>query len=1021
MKRYNHSAIEKKWQKEWSKKKVYRALGDSKKKKKYVLDMFPYPSGAGLHVGHPKGYIGSDVYARMKRMQGFNVLHPMGYDAFGLPAEQYAVTHNIHPRKAVLENVKTFENQLSIIGLSYDWDRKVNTTDPEYYRWTQWIFLQIYNSWYDKKKDKAEPIETLIKRFAKEGNAHVDAVVDENTPIFTSTEWKSKSPKERQEILMKYRLAYEGFAEVNWCPELGTVLANDEVLDGPNGSLVSERGGFPVEKKQMRQWFMRITAYADRLLSGLETIDWPSNIKEIQRNWIGKSEGALLKFKIEKSKIKITDQNVKGEFIEIFTTRADTLFGATYVVLAPEHKLILNLKSEILNWEEVQKYITGKNPTPGVGEKTGIKLDGVMAVNPANGEKIPVFVADYVLSGYGTGAVMGVPAHDERDFQFAEKYNVPIKEVVLPNIIDKRNPPIVGKKVVERKNVHPIVLDPKTGKYLALKWKTFDWVTFPMGGVEEGEDIVEAAKREVKEETGFTNLKLIKVLQGQARAEYFAAHKDQNRVSYTTAVLFELVDHTQIEISEEEQRNHDVIWLDEAHLDYEHMTHAEVGIWKDKRNANHGAYLGPGILINSGEFSGLTDEEARTLITKKVGGKIVTKYKMRNAIFARQRYWGEPIPLFYDKDGIIGEVNKLPLELPNVKSYQPTGTGESPLASVPAWVKKGYETNTMPGWAGSSWYFLRYMDPKNKKEIASKKALSYWGQVDMYVGGAEHATGHLLYSRFWNKFLKDIGVVTFEEPFKTLRNQGMIQGADGRKMSKRWGNVINPDDVVKTYGADTLRVYEMFMGPFEAGLPWSTENIIGSRRFVERVWRVQKKIKDQKSPARPHESTRSGAGGKIKIEEEKKLETLIHQTIQKVTGDIDTFSMNTAVSAMMILLNEMEKSEKIEKKHFEIFLKLMHPFAPHVTEELWKTLGNKTTLVIESWPKADPQKMKSSEVTIAVQINGKVRGEVKVATGSTQDEVLQALKSESQITKWLGQGEYKKVIYIENRLINIVI
>lgn len=1008
MKRYNHTAIEKKWQKEWAKKKVYRASNDSKKKKKYVLDMFPYPSGAGLHVGHPKGYIGSDVYARMKRMQGFNVLHPMGYDAFGLPAEQYAVTHNIHPRKAVIENVKTFESQLSLIGLSYDWDRKVNTTDPDYYRFTQWIFLEIYNSWYDKSKNKAQSIESLIKIFAKEGNSKVNAVADENTPLFTAAEWKAKKPKEKQDILMKYRLAYEGFAEVNWCPELGTVLANDEVLDGPNGTLVSERGGFPVEKKQMRQWFMRITAYADRLLSGLDTLDWPSNIKEIQRNWIGKSEGAEITFKLfAKRDVEL------GHSATVFTTRADTLFGATYVVLAPEHSLVEKLSSHVENIGEVIEYkktVAGKPielRTDGTKEKTGVELKGVYAENPVNGEKIPVWIADYVLASYGTGAVMAVPAHDERDFEFVQKYSLPIKEVVLPNIIDKRNPPIAGKKVVERKNVHPIVVDPKTGKYLALKWKTFDWVTFPMGGVEEREDIVEAAMREVKEETGFTNLKLIKVLPGQARAEYFAAHKDQNRVSYTTAVLLELVDHTQIEISEEEQKNHDIIWLDEAHLDYEHMTHAEIGIWKDKRSASHGAYLGPGILINSSEFSGLTDDEARKMITKKVGGKIVTKYKMRNAIFARQRYWGEPIPLSYDKEGIIHEVSKLPLTLPDVKSYQPTGTGESPLASVPAWVKKGYETNTMPGWAGSSWYFLRYMDPKNKKEIASKKALSYWGQVDMYVGGAEHATGHLLYSRFWNMFLKDIGVAKFDEPFKTLRNQGMIQGADGRKMSKRWGNVINPDDVVETYGADTLRVYEMFMGPFEAGLPWSTENIIGSRRFIERVWRLGEKIKDQKS--------------KIKTEEEKKLETIVHKTIQKVTEDIDTFSHNTAVSALMIALNEMEKQEKIPIELFSMFLTVMHPFAPHVTEELWKTIGGKGLLATEAWPKADPKKMKSASVTIAVQINGKVRGMVEISTGGDQHEALIAVKKDENIAKWLTSDAYKKVIFIENRLINIVI
>lgn len=867
MKRYNHTAIEKKWQKEWKKKKVYRTESDSKKKKEYVLDMFPYPSGAGLHVGHPKGYIGSDVYARMKRMQGFNVLHPMGYDAFGLPAEQYAIAHKIHPRKAVLENVKTFESQLSIIGLSYDWDRKVNTTDPEYYRWTQWIFLQIYNSWYDVSKNKAQPVERLIKQFKKEGNANVNAVCDEHTPVFTAAEWNIKSTKEQQDILMKYRLAYEGYAEVNWCPKLGTVLANDEVVDGSDGKPVSERGGYPVEKKQMRQWFMRITAYAERLLSGLDTINWSDSVKEIQKNWIGKSEGAEIKFQISNSKF----QNNLGE-IAVFTTRADTLFGATYIVLAPEHPLVGKLSSHIENIGEVTEYKTtvANKPlelrTDGSKEKTGIELKGICATNPATGEQIPVWIADYVLASYGTGAVMAVPAHDERDFEFAQKYNLPITSV-----IDSQN------NILEK------------------------------------------------------------------------------------------------------------------------------------------AYTEEGILHNCGEFSGMTSVHAKKAITEKVGGKIVTKYKMRNAIFARQRYWGEPIPLWTDADGIIHAVDehKLPLTLPNVTSYEPTGTGESPLASVPLWAKKGFETNTMPGWAGSSWYFLRYMDPKNKKEIASKKALSYWGQVDMYVGGAEHATGHLLYARFWNKFLKDIGIVKHEEPFKTLRNQGMIGGADGRKMSKRWGNVVNPDDVVKTYGADTLRVYEMFMGPFEAGLPWNTENIIGSRRFVERVWRLGERIKNQTSKI-------------AHTEESKKIETVIHKTIQKVTNDIQNFAFNTAISSLMIALNELEKNTTetqvyVQRKDFELFLKLLHPFAPHVTEEIWKELGNKTTLVKEMWPKADVKKIKETQVTIAVQINGKTRGEAIIGVDSEEKDVLLLVYKNQDITKWIGDKEPKKVIYVKNRLINIVI
>lgn len=1014
MKRYNHTAVEKKWQKEWQKKKVYRTESNSKKKKQYVLDMFPYPSGAGLHVGHPKGYIGSDVYARMKRMQGFNVLHPMGYDAFGLPAEQYAITHKIHPRKAVLENIKIFERQLSIIGLSYDWDRKVNTTDPEYYRWTQWIFLQIYNSWYDVSKNKAQSIDVLQKRFTKEGNAHVQAVCDENIPLFTASDWKTKTPKEQQDILMKYRLAYEGYAEVNWCPQLGTVLANDEVVDGPDGTLVSERGGYPVEKKQMRQWFMRITAYAERLLSGLDTVQWSDHIKEIQRNWIGKSEGSEITFQISHSKSKDT----LGE-VSVFTTRADTLYGATYVVLAPEHPLVEKLSSHIENISEVLEYktkaqnTTAEMRTDGTKEKTGVRLKGISAVNPVNGERIPVWIADYVLASYGTGAVMAVPAHDERDFEFAEKYNLPIKHVIIPRIVDKKFPPVEGQEYVKRQTIHALVYNPKTNKYLCLNWKHFPWTTFIVGGVEDGENPIDAAQREVQEETGYKHLAFKRLLGGPVQGVYNAAHKKQNRIAYTQGILFELVDEERDVVDAEESEKHEVEWLPFEALTPERMTCAELGEWLDRLHVPEKAYTKEGVLYESGEFSDMENNVVKKAITEKVGGNIVTKYKMRNAIFARQRYWGEPIPLWTDKDGIIHEVDekKLPLKLPDVKSYEPTGTGESPLASVPLWTKKGFETNTMPGWAGSSWYFLRYMDPKNKKEIASKKALSYWGQVDTYVGGAEHATGHLLYARFWNKFLKDIGVVKHEEPFKALRNQGMIGGEDGRKMSKRWGNVINPNDVVATYGADTFRIYEMFMGPFEASLPWNTENIIGSRRFVERVWRLGQLVIDNQ---------------KLKAKVDPELETVLHKTIQKVTNDIENFSHNTAVSALMILLNEMEKvagtkQSHISRKDFEMFLKILHPFAPHVTEELWKDLGNKTTLVKEMWPKVDPRKMKVSTVTIVVQVNGKMRGEVVVDTDSEESEVLAKVKNNSQIQKWIEDSVVKKVIFIKNRLINIVI
>lgn len=997
---YDHRAIEKKWQTEWAKKKAYKAENSprgARKKKYYVLDMFPYPSGAGLHVGHPKGYIGSDVFARFKRMQGFNVLHPMGYDAFGLPAEQYALQHNIHPREAVIRNIKTFESQLKIIGLSYDWDRTVNTTDPEFYRWTQWIFLKLYDAWYDTAKQKARPVSELIKIFEKSGNGGVRAacgsVVD-----FSATEWKTKTAKEQQDILMQYRLAYEGYSEVNWSPQLGTVLANDEIIDGPNGP-VSERGGFPVEKKSMRQWFLRITAYADRLLAGLDGLDWSSHIKEIQRNWIGKSEGSLIRFKVVGS----------TSDIEIFTTRPDTLFGVTYVVLAPENALVQTLKPQIKNWAAVESYIeqTRQKKTEERGaekEKTGVVLEGVTAINPINGERVPVWIADYVLADYGTGAVMAVPAHDERDFDFAAVHGLPVKYVITPFIVDKKFPPVAGQPFVARPNIHAIVRDPKTNTYLCLNWKKFPWTTFIVGGVEAGEDAISAAKREVLEETGYKNIRFVRYLGGPVKAHYNAAHKKQNREAITRGILFELVDNARDKVATEESDAFDVEWLPLSALTPERMTCAELAEWLYFLKQENGAYTGTGLLYNSGEFTGKESESVMDAITKKAGGMRTTTYKMRDAVFARQRYWGEPIPLRHDKKGLIQPLAEkdLPLKLPNVASYQPTGTGDSPLAAVPAWIKKGYETNTMPGWAGSSWYFLRYMDPKGKRALADKKAIAYWKNVDMYVGGAEHATGHLLYSRFWHKFLKDIGVAVTEEPFMRLRNQGMILGSDNRKMSKRWGNVINPDDVVGQLGADTLRVYEMFMGPFDASLPWSTDNIVGSRRFLERVWKLNARVN-------------------AKAADPSSFEMLIHKTIKKVTEDIENFTFNTSVSALMIVVNEMEKLEKISRKNFELFLKVLSPFAPHLAEELWRSLGNKTLVVLEKWPTANPKKMIQQEFIVVIQINGKMRGSLMVPAGASEEEVTSRALALPEIEKWLIGKEIVKKIYIPGKLLNVVI
>ncbi|WP_020060261.1 leucine--tRNA ligase [Bacillus sp. 123MFChir2] len=798
---FNHQEIEKKWQAYWEENKTFRTPDETDKPKFYALDMFPYPSGAGLHVGHPEGYTATDILSRMKRMQGYNVLHPMGWDAFGLPAEQYALDTGNSPAEFTEQNINTFRNQIKALGFSYDWDREVNTTDPSYYKWTQWIFLQLF----------------------EKGLAYVDEI------------------------------------PVNWCPALGTVLANEEVIDG-----VSERGGHPVERRPMRQWMLKITAYADRLLEDLDELDWPESLKDMQRNWIGRSEGAEVHFKIDGTDEKFT----------VFTTRPDTLFGATYCVLAPEHALVAEITTEKQK-EAVEAYIDSVKAksdlerTELAKEKTGV-FTGAYAINPVNGEKLPIWIADYVLASYGTGAVMAVPAHDERDYEFAKTFDLPMKEVV------------------------------------------------------EGGDITK-----------------------------------------------------------------------EAHT-------------------------GDGAHINSAFLDGLNKEAAivkmiEWLEVTSAGNQKVT-YRLRDWLFSRQRYWGEPIPVIHWEDGTMTAVKdeELPLVLPKTENIRPSGTGESPLANIDEWVnvvdpetgKKGRrETNTMPQWAGSCWYYLRYIDPNNSEALVDPEKVKQWLPVDIYIGGAEHAVLHLLYARFWHKVLYDIGVVPTKEPFQQLFNQGMILGENNEKMSKSKGNVVNPDDIVASHGADTLRLYEMFMGPLDASIAWSENGLDGARRFLDRVWRLFVQDNGELSE-------------KITDAPNKNLEKVYHQTVKKVTEDYEELRFNTAISQMMVFINDAYKAETLPKEYVEGFVKMLAPVAPHVAEELWSKFGYNETVSYVSWPTFDESKLVEDEVEIVVQIMGKVRAKLTMKKDASKEEMEQL--AVEAIKEQIEGKTVRKVIVVPGKLVNIV-
>jgi leucyl-tRNA synthetase len=921
MAEYDFSGIQSRWQKYWEENKIYKVDIDPNKPKYYVLDMFPYPSGAGLHVGHPLGYIATDIVSRFKRLKGFNVLHPMGFDSFGLPAEQYAIQTGQHPAITTETNITRYKEQLRDLGFSYDWDREVRTSDPSYYKWTQWIFKQLFDSWYNKDTDKAEPIETLIRAFDEKGNHDINAHADEDVHSFEASDWKAYSEKKKAEILQHYRLTYLSETSVNWCPALGTVLSNDEVKDG-----YSERGGHPVVKKLMPQWSMRITAYADRLLSGLETIDWPEPIKEMQRNWIGKSIGAEMSFKVEGHDAEI----------DVFTTRIDTIYGVTFLVLAPESELVQQITTSE-NREKVDAYVaeainrSERERLSDVKHITGA-FTGAYAVNPFNQERVPIWIADYVLAGYGTGAVMAVPSGDQRDYDFAKHFDLPITPVY------------------------------------------------------DNMDISEAA------------------------------------------------DPTK-----------------------------------------------EGKMVNSGILNGLSYEEATEkaitfLIDNNIGERKIN-YRLRDAIFGRQRYWGEPFPVYFKEDTphLIDD-NQLPIVLPEVDKYLPTQDGEPPLARAEGWKYQDqydYEWTTMPGWAGSSWYFFRYMDPDNNEAFASEEALKYWKSVDLYTGGSEHATGHLLYSRFWTKFLFDLGYIQVEEYAEKLINQGMIQGRSNfayrvngenkyvskglteqfdttpihvdvnivkddimdieafkkfrpdaldaefileegkyhcgwevEKMSKSKYNVVNPDDLVQKYGADTLRMYEMFLGPIEQSKPWNTNGIEGVYKFLKRFHALF------------YEGETLSISDDTPSKEELKV---LHGLLKKIEEDVNTLSLNTSVSSFMIAVNEFTSMKCNKREILQPMVIALAPFAPYLAEELWHLLGNENSVVTSSYPSFDERYLKEDEFEYPVSVNGKMRVKIKYPVDKPATEIQAEVVENEVIKKWLDGNSPKKIIVVPKRIINVVV
>ena len=953
---YDHLYIDPKWQKRWKDAKIFEASDDTSKEKYYLLVEFPYPSGAGLHVGHPRSYTALDVLARKRRMEGKNVLFPMGWDAFGLPAENYAIKTGVHPSIVTKENIATFRRQLQSIGFSFDWSREVDTTDPKYYRWTQWMFLEFF----------------------------------------------------------KQGLCYKAKMAINWCPSCKIGLANEEAAGG-----VCERCGGPVEKKEKEQWMIAMTKYADRLLEDLKENDYLPKIKKEQEEWIGRSEGAEIDFVIDGRDEKIT----------VFTTRPDTIFGVTYAVLAPEHPLVLKMVTDAQR-AEVEAYIAGVASKTDdergdvAREKTGV-FTGAFVINPVNGEKVPVWVADYVLGGYGTGAVMAVPAHDERDFAFAKKYELPIKHVIQPLFVRTEGDDAVRADLPfeKRDAVACVIKHWSEDRFLCVKWKSVPWRGFVTGGLDE-EDVATAGIREIQEETGYKNIRFVRSLGNAINVQFYHVNKKVNRWARFFGASFALENGDRAEVSADEQAIHDLEWVSrEEVMDFVNVPDIKE-IWRRVLVEGDTCITEEGLLCNSGEFDGISSEEACEkvvqLLESKGAGRKKTTYRLRDWVFSRQRYWGEPIPLVKCTSGCGVEHGGwvpvpdsiLPVELPQVEKYEPTDTGESPLSTMTDWVNTKCpqcngpamrETDTMPNWAGSSWYFLRYVDAHNDEVFAKKELLKYWLPVDLYNGGMEHATRHLLYARFWTKVLFDRGHIPCTEFAKRRIAHGMILGEGGIKMSKSKGNVVNPDDIVKEFGADTLRMYELFMGPFDEAVPWSTNGVIGVRRFLDRVMKLADRVVETPFMA-SHD-----------------VQRLMQKTLKKVSEDSEALRFNTAVSALMMCANELQAAKMVPCDAMKLFAIMLVPYAPHVANEVWEKIGGEGLVEEQPWPSVDASLLVDDVVTYAIQVNGKVRGNVSLAVDATDEAIIAAAKAEENVAKHLAGQEPKKVIIIPKKIVSFVV